>query len=220
VSQGMVAGSGGYWISMYGDKIVASPWTITGSIGVIGGWFYDDGFNDKLGLDYDKVQVGDHADLGRGARLPLLGVGIPDRNLTKGEREKMEKEILLMYEGFVDKVAEGRSMEREKVAEVAQGRVWTGAAGKEVGLIDELGGMELAIQMARDAAEIKPDRKIDIVEMPGKGNFNPSMFQPKLFGIRISFGEEENSPELDYVRLMLQANGRGLIMMPPQYLEY
>jgi len=78
--------------------------------------------------------------------------------------------------------------------------------------------MELAIQMARDAAEIDSDRKIDIVEMPNKGNINPAMFQPKAFGIKLTFGEEEVSPEMQYIRMMLQAEGRGLVMMPPQYI--
>lgn len=221
VTQGMVAGSGGYWISMYGDKIIASPWTITGSIGVIGGWFYNDGFNDKLGMDFDNVTAGKHADLGRGARLPLLSFGVPDRNMTHEERTRIEKLILGWYDGFVDKVAEGRDMDRDAVHKVAQGRIWTGTAGKKAGLVDEIGGMELAIQMALDAAEIKPYRKIDIVEMPQKGFIDPALLQPKkAFGIKLVFSEEELSPEMEYIRMILQSEGRGLVLMPPQYLLY
>lgn len=218
VTQGQVAGSGGYWISMYGDKILASPWTITGSIGVIGGWFYNDGFNDKLGMDFDKVMAGKHSDLGKGAQLPVIGFGLPDRNLTQEERDKFEKHIRLWYDDFVTKVADGREMDKDAVHNIAQGRIWTGTTGKEIGLIDEIGGMEMAIQMARDAAKIKPDQNIDIVEMPGKGKFNPAMFQPKVLGVKLTFGEEESTPEMDYIRLLLQAEGRGLVLMPPQYM--
>ena len=82
VSQGQVAGSGGYWISMYGDTIVAGPNTITGSIGVIGGWIYDKGFSEKIGMTEDHVKRGTHADAGYGITLPLLGVRVPARNLT------------------------------------------------------------------------------------------------------------------------------------------
>jgi len=86
VTQGAVAASGGYWLSMYGDKIVAAPHTITGSIGVIGGWFYNAGLKEKLGMTTDRVQAGDHADIGFGMVLPFLGLGVPDRNLTEWER--------------------------------------------------------------------------------------------------------------------------------------
>lgn len=215
VSQGMVAGSGGYWISMYGDKILASPWTITGSIGVIGGWIYEDGLNDKIGLSYDYVQKGDHADMIRGAYIPYIG-SIPHRPLHPEERDRFEKMIRLYYKDFLGKVAEGRGMSEDEVHEVAQGRVWTGTDGLKKGLVDEIGGLDKAIKMAREAAGIKPDREIDIVEMPHKGIFKLDMFQPKLLGIRLSIdGGQENNPQLDYIRLLLQAEGRPLVMMPP-----
>jgi len=216
VSQGMVAGSGGYWISMYGDKIVASPWTITGSIGVIGGWLYNDGFNRKLGLSYDHVQRGDHADLGRGALLPLIGAGLPDRNLTTEERSTVEKNIRQWYRDFVTKVSEGRHMDYDKVHEVAQGRIWSGADGLEKGLVDELGGLEHAIDLAREAAEIDPGRRIEIVEMPSKGVINPRMFGANVLGLKLhSLGIEIDDPDLDYIRMLIQAEGRPLAMVPP-----
>ena len=137
VSQGAVAASGGYWISMYADKIVASPATITGSIGVIGGWFYDQGLKGKLGMSTDFVKVGKHADLGFGATLPLLGIGIPDRNLTEDEFARMKYQITDFYRQFVEKVAEGRKMEYDEVDEIGQGRIWLGTDGKETGLVDK-----------------------------------------------------------------------------------
>ena len=216
VSQGWVAGSGGYWISMYGDKIVASPWTITGSIGVIGVWLYDDGFGDKLGLTYDNVQIGKHADLGRGIRLPLIGAVIPERNVTDEERAYIKKVIINWYQDFISKVAEGRNMTVDEVHEVAQGRVWTGADGKEVGLIDELGGLETAIILAREAAGIEPDQEVKIVEMPDKGWINPDIFQPKLLGIDEPLLDIDH-PELMYIRMILNSNGKPMLLMPPDY---
>ena len=74
VSQGQVAASGGYWISMYGNRIVATPMTITGSIGVIAGWLWNRDFGDKVGFSFDSVRRGEHADFGKGIRLPFLGI--------------------------------------------------------------------------------------------------------------------------------------------------
>ncbi len=217
VSQGYVAASGGYWISMYGDKILATPMTVTGSIGVIGGFLYDDGFGDKIGFTYDHTKTGEHADIFRGMRMPFLGFEIPDRNLTDEEREYVGRFIKQLYRGFVERVAESRKMKVEAVEEVAQGRVWIGPTGKEIGLIDEVGGMEKAVAMAREAAGIKSRRKIQIVEMPERGLFNPNMFQPSLLGYRETlFPQGVDSPELNYYRMLLKAEGRPLLMVPPE----
>ena len=225
VSQGWVAGSGGYWISMYGDKIVASPWTITGSIGVIGLWIYNDGLGDKIGMSYDNVQVGEHADLGYGFRLPLIGVMIPERQLDTEERAYIEQMIRNWYQDFVSKVAEGRNMSEEAVHEIAQGRVWTGVTGKEIGLVDELGGLEKAIEMAREAAGIKPGAEVEIVELPEKGLLSPRLFQAKIFGTQeyplgIPADIDMDDPCFMYMRMFLQHNGQPLLMMPPEYYLY
>ncbi|MCI0515783.1 S49 family peptidase, partial [candidate division KSB1 bacterium] len=129
VSQGQVAASGGYWISMNADTIVAAPQTVTGSIGVIGGWLWNERLGAKLGLTSDFVKVGDHADLTFGITLPFLGMQIPDRNLTPEERTKIVAVIKEWYQEFKTKVAQGRQLSAEAVEEVAQGRVWTGLAG-------------------------------------------------------------------------------------------
>ncbi|UCD94129.1 MAG: S49 family peptidase, partial [Candidatus Zixiibacteriota bacterium] len=102
ISQGQVAGSGGYWISMYGDEIIAGPNTVTGSIGVIGGWVYDKGIGDKLGMTSDFVKRGSSADLGFGVRLPFLNITVPARNLNEDEYAEMEKTIKKFYDIFVE----------------------------------------------------------------------------------------------------------------------
>ncbi len=216
ISQGQVAASGGYWISMYGDKIVASPWTITGSIGVIGGWFYDAGFNSKMGMTYDNTQIGKHADLGEGAQLPLLGMGIPNRNLTTEERAGMERWIKGSYDDFLTKVAAGRKMEKEAVDKIGQGHVFTGTDGKANGLVDELGGMETAIALAREKAKIGKDEEIVINELPKLEPFDISMFQPKLLGVRLT--DIERDPELVYIQKLANSEGRPFVMIPPSLM--
>ncbi len=208
VSQGYVAGSGGYWISMYADTIVAGPNTITGSIGVIGGWFYNQGLKEKLGMSTDLVKVGDHADLGYGITLPFVG-RLPDRNLTPDERSKFEHNIKHYYDMFVEKVATGRDMDADDVYEVAQGRVWSGTDGLEIGLVDVLGGLETAIMIARERAGISPDQEVDVLELPEPPLFNPQMFAPKLFGVA-----QPRNEILEHLRFRIEHNGEVMPMLP------
>ncbi len=144
VSMSDVAASGGYYIATPARKIVAEPTTITGSIGVFG--LIPNAqklLNDKLGIEFEYVGTGKHSDIGR-----------IDRDMTLEEREYIESIIDKIYDTFLSRVAEGRKMTKEQVHEVAQGRVWTGVMAKEVGLVDELGGLEKAIEIAAKEANI------------------------------------------------------------------
>lgn len=144
VSMSDVAASGGYYIATPARKIVAEPTTITGSIGVFG--LIPNAqklLNDKLGIEFEYVGTGKHSDIGR-----------IDRDMTLEEREYIESIIDKIYDTFLSRVAEGRKMTKEQVHEVAQGRVWTGVMGKEVGLVDELGGLEKAIEIAAKEANL------------------------------------------------------------------
>jgi protease-4 len=218
VSQGQYAASGGYWISMYGDKIVASPWTLTGSIGVIGGWFYDAGLNSKFGVTYDNTQAGKHADLGGGAALPIpfINIGVPARNLMPEERTRIENWFRASYDEFVTKVAIGRKMEKENVDKVGQGRIWTGADGKEIGLVDELGGLDTAIEMACEKANIGKDEDVVIHELPKMKAFDYSLLLPKLFGLRLA--DIEKDPNLVYIQKLATSKGRPFVMIPPSLM--
>ena len=216
VSQGYVAASGGYWLSMYGDAIVAAPNTITGSIGVIGGWLYNQGLKEKMGLSTDHVQVGAHADLGFGMTLPLLGLSLPDRNLTDEEKDKMEHTIRALYSSFVDKVAKGRGKAPEEIEALAQGRVWSGHAAVDRGLVDRLGGLDMAIQLAKEKAGIGIEEKVRIVELPDSPLFDPSIFLPRLFGIKA-----RAQPLSEYLQFRLEHNGDPLLILPLENLgEY
>ncbi|MBI3194230.1 MAG: signal peptide peptidase SppA [Ignavibacteriae bacterium] len=215
ISQGNVAASGGYWISMYGDTIVAAPNTITGSIGVIGGWFYNKGLKDTLGMTTDLVKAGKHADLGFGFSLPFFGMGIPDRNLSEEERAKIEHLIKSAYKEFVAKVASGREMKHEDIEAIAQGRVWSGTDGKKNGLVDVLGGLTTAIRIAKERAGLTPDEEVEIVELPEMGWFDfSSLFQPKLLPVKI-----EDDPALNHLLFRLKHNGEPMPILPMEFLE-
>jgi protease-4 len=216
VSQGVVAASGGYWLSMYADTIVAAPRTITGSIGVIGGWVYNKGLKEALGISTDFVKVGAHADLGFGMRLPLVGIQIPDRNLTTEERGIAETSIKAMYKEFVEKVSLGRKKQVGDIEPIAQGRVWSGLDGKQNGLVDVLGGLETAINIAKERAGIPKDQDISIIEMPKKGLIDFSMFMPKLFGIETQIASD---PMIELLKFRIRHNGEPLPMLPIEDLD-
>ncbi len=141
------AASGGYYMAMGCDKIVAHPTTLTGSIGVFGLWFnVKDLLNDKLGVTIDGVKTNSYSD-----------IGLPTRNMSDYERQWFQKRTESVYEDFTGKVAKGRKMDIDAVKKIASGRVWTGEQAKQNGLVDELGGLEDAIDIAAKLAKIKGD---------------------------------------------------------------
>ena len=216
VSQGYVAGSGGYWLSMYADTIVAAPNTITGSIGVIGGWLYNKGAKEWMGLSTDHVKVGEHADLGFGARLPLVGIGLPDRNLNENERARVEEVIKYYYKEFIRKVASGRNKTEAEIDSVGQGRFYSGYEGLEKGLVDVLGGLETAVEIAKKRAGIPECEEITIVELPKPGLINFKAFMPKSQTYPISMQEDKF---LEQLRFRIEHNGEVMPMMPIEMME-
>lgn len=141
VSMGSYAASGGYWISAYGDRIFAEPTTITGSIGVFGIFFDVQKLFNNFGLTFDRVKTGKFAD-----------VATISRPKTEEEMAMFQHMIDWIYGQFISKVVEGRKLDRAKVEEIAQGRVWSGAEGVKLGLVDEIGGLDAAIRYAADKA--------------------------------------------------------------------
>lgn len=166
VSQGGVAGSGGYWISMDAEQIAATPFTLTGSIGVIGGWVWNDSLGRKLGLTSDRVQVGKSADLLGGLRLPLFGVTLPERNLDEAERRLTEQAIRGLYDDFTQGVSSARRIDLAEVRRIAEGRVYDGRAALAVKLVDRIATLDETIDEAKRRAGIRPGAKIEIVEYP------------------------------------------------------
>jgi protease-4 len=213
VSQGYVAASGGYQISAQAHAIVAAPSTITGSIGVIGGWFFDQGFKEKLGLATDRVQVGEHADLDFGVYLPLLGLSLPDRNLRDDEKQKMERAIRAAYARFVEQVAQNRRQSPERIEALAQGRVWSGQRALEKGLVDSLGGLDTAIALAREKAGIAPHEPIELVQVPSLPPFDPGFFR-----LGLPMVETPYQALLEHLYFRLDHNGRPLLLLPVEHL--
>jgi protease-4 len=214
VSQGYVAGSGGYWLSMYGDEIYAAPTTITGSIGVIGGWYYNKSLKQDLGVSTDLVQIGKHADLPFGMRVPFIGLSLPDRDLNADELKKAENMIKETYRDFVGKVAEGRHMKYDAVQEIAQGRVWSGIDGKKINLVDKLGSLSDAVKEAADKAGLKNGMYL-IREYPEAPWFNFNLLVPKIFGIDIN-----DNAVVDHLMFRLKFNGIPLYMLPLGDMNY
>jgi protease IV len=145
VSMGDVAASGGYFVAMGADRIVAEPGTITGSIGVVAGKQVVEGLAERIGLTHDHVVEGDHA---------LMFS--PFNRFTEGEWDTLNAWLDRIYADFTAKAAQGRRLPVERVHEIARGRVWTGADARERGLVDELGGLDHAVNVARDRAGLEP----------------------------------------------------------------
>jgi protease-4 len=214
VSQGYVAGSGGYWISMYGDTIIAAPNTITGSIGVIAGWYYNKGFEEKLGVSTDYVKRGEHSDLFFGMSIPFTGIALPNRDMSSDEKNKVEKIIKMYYKEFVNKVSEGRKLSFSYVDSIGQGRIWSGTDGYKNKLVDELGGLSDAIKIAVDKAGLK-DREYNVVEYPAPPLINIGLFTPKLFHIGT-----KTSAFLEQLKFRLNNNLNPLYILPMDYMDY
>ncbi len=211
VSQGFVAASGGYWLSMYADTIVATPGTLTGSIGVINAWLYNKGLKESLGFSMDKVQIGEHADLNAGVQFPIIGIKLPDRDLNDEEVKIADATILSLYKKFTNHVAEGRKLTPTYVDSVGQGRVWTGKDAKNLKLVDVLGGLSTAIELAKQRAGIQADEKIAIVELPKPGLINLKMFMPRLLDIQTSLTTD---PTLELFRFYAKYNGEPMPIVP------
>jgi protease-4 len=162
-SMGSVAASGGYYIAMAADTIVASPNTITGSIGVFNLMFSaQEMLNDRLGITLDGVKSHDHADV-----LSMT------RPFTPSERRAFEASVQKSYESFLSRVGESRGMNRDDVHLVAQGRVWTGTDALEAGLVDVIGGLDTAIEIASQMAEIED---YSVVNYPKPKSLNEALF--------------------------------------------
>jgi protease-4 len=219
VSMSDVAASGGYYIACNANRIVAEPSTITGSIGVVGGKPVIKGFYDWIGLSNEYVLRGNNAGMFR-----------ESEKFSDTERKKFEELIKnTYYDQFLPKVAKGRGKNVEQIDAVGQGRVWTGRQGKENGLVDEYGGLDRAIEIAKQLANIPADKSIQRVIRP-----QPPSFLDELMSSGSSDEEStESSAEIKqraallavlpedarrafrFMRLMDRAkNGEAIYLMP------
>lgn len=209
-----VAASGGYYIAMPAHVVVAQPGTLTGSIGVVMGKFALGGTFDKLGVNMEATSRGQFAQ-----------IYSPTRPFTPEERLKVEEQMQATYDLFVEKAAQARRTTPEKIDAIAQGRVWTGAQARRIGLVDELGGLQRAVAIAKQRAKIDPATEVQLVVYPPKRSFYELVSEP--------FGESAAASALLSLvhpmerRAMLQLttplrlfrSGEPLALMPNVFLR-
>lgn len=209
-----LAASGGYYVAMPADVIVAQPGTLTGSIGVVGGKLALGGAFEKLGVSVEAVSAGRMAEMN--------SIATP---YSAEARVRVQKQIDAFYEEFLARAAEGRGMSRDAVHAVAQGRVWTGRQARDLGLIDELGGLDAAVAAAKRLAGIDADREVSLVPYPRPRTF----FEVLNDGLTIRAGAgilsafRQGSPatagiEAASAPLRLFRPGEPLALMPQIYL--
>jgi protease-4 len=162
-----VAASGGYYIAMPAHAIVAEPSTLTGSIGVVLTKFVIDGTLKKLGMNMEGVSQGKYADMYS-----------PVRPFSPEERARMAENMQATYDTFVEKAAQGRNTTPERIDAIGQGRVWTGRQAKEIGLVDELGGLDRAVALAKQRATIAQDTEVELVIYPPKRSIYELLSDP------------------------------------------
>ena len=165
ISMSDLAASGGYFISMTGDPIVAYPNTLTGSIGVIFARISLHGLYDKIGVNKQMLKRGQFADLDSDY-APL----------NDEQRQKISGQIDAFYKSFVSRVADGRKKTFDQIEPIAQGRVWLGAQAKQNGLVDELGGLDRAVELVRQRAHFSTSDRITLVPYPGKRSILDVLF--------------------------------------------
>ena len=211
VSMGDVAASGGYYIALPAHAIVAQPGTITGSIGVVTGKFVLKGTFDKLGLGAEAVSDGRFAEI----ESPL-------RPFTPEERPRIEEQMHATYELFLSRVAEGRKSTTDKIDPFAQGRVWTGRQALERGLVDELGGLDVAVRLAKEHAKIDAKRDVRFDIYPQRRSLYEVVANP--FGSSMAAGLQilARQPDLRAMELLTLTRfrrGEPLALMPNVFLR-
>jgi protease-4 len=155
-----LAASGGYYIAMPGHAIVAQPSTLTGSIGIYGGKFVTGGVYEKLGANIESTSIGKHAEMNS-----------PARPYNPDELKEVTAQLESFYTGFVGKVAAARQRTPQEIGAIAEGRVWTGRQASRNGLVDALGGLDTAIDIAKEKAGIAPDAEVQLVVYPPQKSF-------------------------------------------------
>ena len=204
VSMGDVAASGGYYISCNANKIVAEPTTITGSIGIFGLYPSGEEIAKKMGASYDGVGTNKHSLFGGGAiTLPFLGIGLlPARPLNESEGAMFQTYVERGYDLFTGRCADGRSKTKEEIDAIGQGRVWTGNQALQIGLVDELGGIDTAIKLAAEAAEIS---EYSLNDYPAKKDFLTELLEESLGGMKVRISESIIGKEAYEQKQMLRA---------------
>ncbi|MCT4644433.1 MAG: signal peptide peptidase SppA [Carboxylicivirga sp.] len=206
VSMGNYAASGGYYISCAAEKIIANPTTLTGSIGIFGMIPNAEELTDKLGISFDGVKTNEFAD------MPSL-----TRPFRKEEKELLQAYIVKGYDTFIGRCADGRETSKEAIDKIGQGRVWSGVNALDINLVDEIGGLNRAIELAKEAAGLEESR---IVELP-KAEDPFEQFMKELTGeARMFVGKSIMGAEYKYIQTLENLkNGYQIQARIPYNLE-
>jgi protease IV len=218
VSMSDLAASGGYYIALPAQVIVAQPSTLTGSIGIFGGKFVTGGLYEQFGAHIESTSIGKHAEING-----------PARPYNQQELAKLQEQLQSFYDQFVEKVASSRHSTPEKIDAIAQGRVWTGRQGKQNGLVDELGGLDRAVAIAKQRAKIAADSDVELVVYPPRKSFY-ELLSEQIGGSSESalvsawLDANLSSGEIEALRLMrgpfaMFRSGEPLALMPFTFLR-
>lgn len=196
VSMGSTAASGGYWIAANADKIYADAGTLTGSIGVVGGKFDLSGLFSKYDIHWDGVSYGQNA-----------GMWNVNRGFDAHAQERFNASLDNIYNHFIEIVADGRKMKRERVEEIAKGRVWTGRQAKEIGLVDQIGGLDMVMDDIAKNKKLSDRHQLSVIELPAPENplqvFMDMVEKKSPFGAQLG-GVEAYLPFLHNERMVYQ----------------
>jgi protease-4 len=207
VSMSGVAGSGGYYIACNADHIIAEPATLTGSIGVIGISFSMQRLWQKLHINWDSVKKGEHSDFGN-----------TSRQMTESEQAILTNTISRIYHDFVSKVAAGRKLDPAAMDSLAQGKVWTGLQGKNLGLVDELGGMAEAVKKVKELANLKHD--VVLVDPSQTDKFSVGLeMEPFMSMLPLGMAISELDGFLSLYDEWMQYKGEKVLFATPFDLE-
>ncbi|WP_430813894.1 signal peptide peptidase SppA [Carboxylicivirga sp. RSCT41] len=206
VSMGNYAASGGYYISCAAEKIVANPTTLTGSIGIFGMIPNAEGLTKKIGVSFDGVKTNEFAD------MPSI-----TRPFRKEEKELLQAYIVKGYDTFIGRCADGRETTKEAIDKIGQGRVWSGVNALDIDLVDEIGGLNTAIDFAKEAAGLE---EYGIVELP-KAEDPIEQFMKELTGeARMFIGKSLMGEEYKYIQTLENLkNGYQIQARVPYNLE-
>lgn len=188
ISMGNVAASGGYYISCAASKIIAEPNTLTGSIGIFGIFPNVTGLLDKINITTDMVKTNTYADLGD-----------MSRPMRDDEKALIQAFVERGYDTFLTRCADGRGMSKEAINEIAQGRVWTGEQAKKIGLVDELGGIEAAIETAANLAELSD---YSLTYISGSKDFWKDFLEKQIGEVKLSIVKSVLGEEYNYFRTL------------------
>lgn len=208
-----LAASGGYYIATPAEAIVAQPATLTGSIGIFGGKYVTGGVYEKLGANVDAESIGRYSQ-----------INSPIRPYNADEVRKVEQQLRVFYDDFLEKVAESRGRTMEEINRLAQGRVWTGQQAKSNGLVDEIGGLDRAVAVAKTRAKIDAATEVELVTYPTPKTFYEMVSESmsgEIGGTLVENWMRNNlsAAELEILRatrgpLSLYRQGEALALMP------